>query len=336
MKKRAAGAALLLGFCTIVAAEGVQPSVAVFYPGVSWQLRYDLDGVLEEYNHHKAGVSTYAVARSEASGILVSAQVSPSGGATTPQQCRDAERQHVQKNKAFAKAEIKTSDEGATDMEVLVPLGERVVSRHVHRFWLRDGACAKVHASKTPFAESDRPAFDRLLGSVRFEPAAATLERAFVIPGRGTLVMPLPATWGFRTGKPAAGGRDIELMHSESDAKVVVTLLAEARRALKGDATARGFVETLRDSARPNAVESEPQLVPLKGGAADGYYFLVTDRSLVDQPVRPNDWKFLRQGALLLDHSLLFFSLFSNTKDAPAIEAALRGVSEARLVAPQR
>ena len=39
-------------------AEGIQSSVAVYYPGVPWYLRYEMEGVQEEYNNHKPGHST--------------------------------------------------------------------------------------------------------------------------------------------------------------------------------------------------------------------------------------------------------------------------------------
>jgi hypothetical protein len=55
-------------------------------------------------------------------------------------------------------------------------------------------------------------------------------------------------------------------------------------------------------------------------------------RRLADKPARPNDWKHLRQGALRLEQSLLFFSLFSNAKESPVVDGALRAIREARLV----
>ena len=77
-----------------------------------------------------------------------------------------------------------------------------------------------------------------------------------------------------------------------------------------------------RDSAKAGALEADPQLTALKGRGSEGWYFFVTDRTLVDKPPRPEDWKYLRQGALLMGESLLFFSMFSNVKDGAAPEAA--------------
>ena len=136
-------------------------------------------------------------------GMSVSVQISPAREAKTARDCRDAEHKHIREHKAFAQAQIRPSEGSEVDLEVRVPLGsDGAVSRHVHRFWLRDGVCAKVHASKTPFAERDQAGFDALLASVRFDPAAELVERAFVIPGRGTLLMTVPALWGFSTSQP--------------------------------------------------------------------------------------------------------------------------------------
>jgi hypothetical protein len=337
MGAKGIAAALAAAWCAGVLAEGAQPSVVVYYPGVPWQMRYDLDDVVEDYNSHKRGLSTYATARSQTSGLLVSAQLNADQGARSAAQCREREHQHIRNHKAFARSKIALSDANGVDLEVVVPLGQgadAAVSRHVHRFWLRDGVCAKVHASKTPFREEHRAAFDTLLRTVRFEPATPIVERAFVVPGRGTLVVPVPAAWGFRARKPEQmQPRDVEFMDSQSDAKLLLTIAPDARPALKGDPTTRKLVESARDAAKPGAAETDLPLVELKGRGGSGWYFLATDRNLVDKPPRPEDWKYLRQGALLMGESVVFFSMFSNEKDGAAPDAGLRALSGAR-VAP--
>jgi hypothetical protein len=331
---RAVAVLVTLNLTTTLHAEGIQSSVAVYYPGVPWYLRYEMEGVLEEYNNHKPGYSTYTMARSQTSGLLVSAQLSPAGTAKTAAQCRSREQEHNRQQKALANAEIRLDDAKGVDMEVLVPLGadKKATSRHVHRFWLRDGVCAKVHASKTPFAESDRGTFDKVLGSVRFEPLAATFERGFHVEGRGTLLVKTPAAWGFRASKPdRTTPRDIQFMDPGGDYQMMLTLFPDAQALLQG-ATARAFVEMARDAAKPKAVESDPPLVALKGTSGDGFYFQVTDKDLVGKPSKPDDWKYLRQGALLAGESLLLFSLLSNVKEGPVVDGALHTLSEARVV----
>jgi hypothetical protein len=330
---RIAAVLFLLSVAPPLYAEGIQPSVAVYYPGVPWYLRYEVEGVLEEYNSHKPGQSTYTMARSETSGLLVSAQISPAGSAKTAAQCRSREHEHNRQQKALAGAEIRLQDAKGVDMEVLVPLGadKKAVSRHVHRFWLRDGVCAKLHASKTPFAQTDRSTFDKVLDSVRFEPVAATLERAFLVPGRGTLLLKTPAAWGFRASRPGKiGPRDIQFMDPGGEYQMMLTLFPDAQAMLQGEPTARAFVEMARDAAKPKAVEPDPQLVALKGTSGAGFYFQVTDKDLVGKPPKPGDWKYLRQGALLAGESLLLFSLLSNVKDSPVVDGALRALREAR------
>jgi hypothetical protein len=337
MRRIAAVLLLASSVATPARAEGVQPSVAVYYPGVTWYLRYELDGVLEEYNNHKAGQSTYTMARSAINGMLVSAQIAPANKARSALDCRDEEQRHIQQKKeALHNPEVRFSEAGGVDMELLVPLGagKEAVGRHLHRFWLRDGLCAKVHASKTPFAEGDRAGFDKLMESVRFEPLAATFERAFLIPGRGTLLVALPASWGFRTSRPDGEmPRDVQFMEPSGEYQLMLTLFPDAQGVLGGDST-RAFVEQAREAARPKAVEADPEVLEMKGSAGDGLYFVVTDKNLVGKPPQPNNWKYLRQGALLVGESLLFFSVLSNAKESPVVDGALRSISEARLVQP--
>ena len=82
------------------------------------------------------------------------------------------------------------------------------------------------------------------------------------------------------------------------------------------------------------ALEPDPPLLPIKGTGGEGLYFLVTDKELVGKPDRPNEWKYLRMGALRLDQALVFFSVFSNAKESPVVDGALRAIGEARLLPP--
>jgi hypothetical protein len=336
---KAIAAALLLAAWPAVSlhAEGERPSVTVYYPGLPWHLRYELEGVVEDYNNHRPGVSTYTMARSETSGMLVSAQISPTKEAKSARDCRDAEHKHMREHKAFAQAQIRPSEGSDVDLEVLVPIGaDGAVSRHVHRFWLRDGVCAKVHASKTPFAERDRSGFDALLASVRFDPSAAAIERTFLLPGRGTLLITVPALWGFRTSKPApATPRNVAFMEPAGDHQLMLTLVPNAEDVLKGDPTTRAVVDNMRNAAKSKALEADPPLLPIKGTGGEGLYFLVTDKELLGKPDRPNQWKYLRVGALRIVQSLLMFSMFSNAKESPGVDGALGAIREARLLPPK-
>ncbi len=111
MGKRAIVATLLLAAWPAVSlhAEGSRQSVAAYYTGLPWQLRYELDGVIEDYNNHKPGVSTYTMARSETSGMLVSVQISPAQAAKTAHDCRDAELTHMPAQKPYPGAERRPS-----------------------------------------------------------------------------------------------------------------------------------------------------------------------------------------------------------------------------------
>ncbi len=338
MGMKAIVATLLLASWSMASlhAEGDRPSVAVYYPGLPWHLRYELAGVVEEYNNHQPGVSTYTMARSETNGMRVSVQINPVQEAKTARDCRDAEHKHIREHKAFARAQIRPSEGSEVDLEVLVPLGsDGAVSRHVHRFWLRDGVCAKVHASKTPFADSDQAGFDALLASVRFDPAAESVERAFVIPGRGTLLMTVPALWGFRTSQPTpATPRDVVFMESAGDHRLMLTLFPDAAEDIERRPTTRAFVDNVRNAMKEKALEPDPPLLPIKGTGGEGLYFLVTDKELVGKPDRPDEWKYLRMGALRIDQALVFFSVFSNAKESPVVDGALRAIGEARLLPP--
>lgn len=316
-------------------AEGSQSSVAVYYPGKSWVLRYEADGVLEQYNNHKQGHSTYATALSQTTGVVISAQIAPAHQATTAVQCRDQEHAHIRKSES-GNAEVKFSEASGTDMEVVVVMGpanRQVTSRHLHRFWLRDGLCAKVHVSKTPFFDRDGEALSRILASARLEPvpAAGTLERAFVVPGRGTLTLTVPAHWGFRTSKPErASPREITFMEPTGDHRVMLTLFPAPERVLRDGGT-REFVASARDKMQANALEADVKLQDLRGAGGAGHHFAVTDKDLAGKPPRAGDWTYLNQGALMVGPTLLVFSVFSNTKDGAGVASAFAAIRGAQI-----
>jgi len=311
-------------------AEGTRDSVAVFYPGKSWYLRYTLEGVLEQYNNHQTGHSSYAYAVGGGSGLTVSVQIAPAGAAASAARCREDELARLRKNKDFGNPQVRFLDADGADMEVEVDLGAKGVSRHVHRYWLRDGLCAKLHASKTPFAQGDQEGFAKLLASVRFEQSGPSFERGFVLPGRGTLLLTAPATWGFRTSQPGTGPRDITFLVADGHYQLMLTVFPQAAPILRGEKTARKYVENAREKSKPQALEADPPLEEIAGRNAAGYYFTITDKSLVGKAPQPENWKYGRQGALVVGESFLVFSLFSNDKDGPDVQAGLALVRQAR------
>jgi len=187
MKMRAIFVTLLLAAWPAASlhAEGSRPWVAAYYPGLSWHLRYELEGVVEEYNNHKPGVSTYTV-------------------------------------------------------------------------------------SKTRFVERDQVGFDALLASVRFDPAAESVERAFLIPGRGTLAMTVPTLWGFRIIPPGPAMRSVMFMDPAGDYQLRLALFPDADKVLKGDPTTRAAVEIMLGTMKAKVLERDPPLQPIKGRAARG------------------------------------------------------------------
>ena len=91
-------------------------------------------------------------------------------------------------------------------------------------------------------------------------------------------------------------------------------------------------MDKFRDASKLRALEADPPLLPIKGIGGEGLYFVVTDKELVGKPDRPNAWKYMRLGALRIDQSLLFFSIFSNAKESPVVDGVLRAINETRLL----
>src|SRR5262245_43605898 len=127
--------------CAHAWAEGRESTVTLYYPDTAWIFRFDMPGVLEQYNNHKTGVSTYAYGSSPAQGMRVSADLSAAKSMSSAVECREFELREVAKNPAYGTPEIKRSERGGfaeveTRQNVPPDSGTLMVNRH--RYWLKD------------------------------------------------------------------------------------------------------------------------------------------------------------------------------------------------------
>ena len=112
--------------------------------------------------------------------MLVSARISLAKEAMPARDCRDAGAQHMREQKAFAGAQIRPSEDRTSIWKSAAARRSGIVSRHVDRFWLRDGARQGPRLEDAVRGER-QGRLRRALASVRFDPAAVEVERALLI-----------------------------------------------------------------------------------------------------------------------------------------------------------
>jgi hypothetical protein len=152
--------------------------------------------------------------------------------------------------------------------------------------------------------------------------------RRFEIEGVGTLAVPVPPTWR------ASREKDTTVLYRAPTGELLMlSVLRNATGA--GDfvapARVRGELEADGRSHLDTAVEKKLELVELKGASNTGYYFVLTDRKLVDREPGPNEYRVLTRGMLGAGELLLYFTLLSQQKDTPALREALAALRAAKV-----
>lgn len=145
--------------------------------------------------------------------------------------------------------------------------------------------------------------------------------RRFELPNRDTLELTLPAGWVEQVEQPAGGGPPtIEIsVAAGGPAQVFVTPewpdpLAKEIRELS---SLRDAIRNMAERTQPQSVEPYLEVRQLDGANGTGFYFAATDRN-----PRPDEFKYMHQGALLAGDLTLWFTVLTNEgQDTIAVEA---------------
>ena len=153
--------------------------------------------------------------------------------------------------------------------------------------------------------------------------------KRFPFPGLGTLQLEVPKSWQHRISQPRRGSSSTLVLTSDRGPtfQVLISPLL-TRRPGTPFPEPRDLRKEAEQSARifqPQAVEKEIRIQELKGRAAIGYYYSLTDRA-----PKPGEFKYMTQGMVRLGDALLAFTLLANDGYAAIRDrmiAALQGGS---------
>ena len=162
--------------------------------------------------------------------------------------------------------------------------------------------------------------------------AQNTAEKKYPLPGRGTLVVTVPARW-MGDLKQDEQTRAPTISYSVAAGKtpqVMMTPIWPARPdtpPITKDLV-RQYVETALKPIREQAVEKSIPIVEFAGKSGAGYYFDATDKD-----PGPGEFKYLRQGMLMLDGIALGFTILTSNRQEPVVRDAMQMLQGA-MVAP--
>jgi hypothetical protein len=146
--------------------------------------------------------------------------------------------------------------------------------------------------------------------------AADGEKKAFALPDKSQLELAIPAGW-----KDEPKEKSIALSPREgAPFQVVVTPVARQKPGASTDTAIkmRHSVQQGADKVKPGAIEQYLPVEHLIGAPGPGYYFSATDR----EP-KPNEFKYLTQGMLLVGDVVVAFSILTNDAQEKVREQAL-------------
>lgn len=158
--------------------------------------------------------------------------------------------------------------------------------------------------------------------------AQGKAEKKYSLPGRGTLVVAVPARWTDEL-KQDEQTRAPTISYSLAAGKtpqVMMTPIWPARPdtpAITKDLV-RQYVESALKPIREQAVEKNLPIVEFAGKTGAGYYFDATDKD-----PGPGEFKYLRQGMLMVDGIALGFTILTNNRQEPLVRDAMQMLQNA-------
>lgn len=192
-----------------------------------------------------------------------------------------------------------------------------------------------------PATLSHQPLPDALLTRPQEDPRKialpATVERRWLMPGGKTASFQTPEGW--EETEADEGLRQMNRLSTiqfEPPGSLRWRLLlshinAAAVREDSEEQTRR-LVEEAMHLAKQKAADVEATLVELKGGKVSGWYFTITDKSMVGKPARPGQWPHMTQGVLDAGGSTWFsFTLLSHTREPADLKPVLEALATLKM-----
>jgi hypothetical protein len=314
-------------------------------PGRDWALEVRLPGFViqqEEVQAHAQGAKM--IGEKPDNGTYVSMFMEPRPTPATSKSCRD-DYWAKGKDSPLKKTNIELSDLG--QMSVIKWFqpdheGARIDQQHMHVFLGRDNVCTEVHMSKVYFKPGEESVFGEVFRTIQYKEIASPTSKPhmtekpadhmayrFTVSKQNRLRLSLPATWraGMRQD-PNGMTSTIKIWPTGSE-RFEVLISRIPRKNGEGPVTSERLLQIVRENGQMAASHSAEQKLDVKAfgpGNWKGYYYRLTDKA-----PRPNEYKYMTQGAMSEGTILFTFTFLTNSDKAFDQEQVLRLLSSAQL-----
>jgi hypothetical protein len=144
----------------------------------------------------------------------------------------------------------------------------------------------------------------------------------YSVPGLGAVIIEAPNTWRVQQ-RPGPTSLYLQFLPESGDffnLQITSTWLQQDKHAALTSTSVKERVEGMAKGLLSNAIETEVQLVELRGKEGAGYYFTVTDRNPAPNP---KQYKYLTQGMLSNSVGVTVFTLLHRESEIPERQQAL-------------
>jgi hypothetical protein len=312
----------------VPAPPDVSDAYRVEIPGKGWAVEVDLRGfVIQQEEVLAQGQGTKMMGEKTNSGIYVSMFMEPRPSPVTAKSCRD-DYWTKGKDSPSKKVDVELSDPGEMSLiKWLQPdhQGIRIDQQHVFYFLGRDNVCTEIHMSKINFKPGEETLFGEVLRTVRYKnapqeisttsskvPSADRMNYRFTVSKRNRLKLALPIDWHAGMRQDATGSMSTIRIWPNGGDRFEMLLSRIPRKNPQEPVTPEFLIQLVQDSGQKVLSQSAEQKLEVKElgpGVWKGYYF-----RLADKAPRPNEYKYMTQGAMS-DGSVLFtFTFLTNSE----------------------
>lgn len=153
----------------------------------------------------------------------------------------------------------------------------------------------------------------------------------YVLPGHGAIAVAVPAQWADSIHQPR-GELPPTIVFRAADSSKFQALITPIWHVNSKSAAARArstktIVEDSASRAAPSAVERDLPIRALAGSSGKGFYFSATDRN-----PEPGGYRYLTQGAIVIDDLTVTFTILTNSGSGDAVTDALQMIKEIRRI----
>ncbi len=153
----------------------------------------------------------------------------------------------------------------------------------------------------------------------------------YVLPGHGAIAVAVPAEWADSIHQPRGESPPTIVFRTADSSKFQVLITPIWHVNKKSDEarvrSAKSIVEASAGKAASSAIEQELPVRPFSGRLGKGYYFSATDRN-----PEPGGYRYLTQGAIVIDDLTVTFTILTNSGSGDAVTDALQMIKEIRRI----